>query len=256
MKQCPICLQNYDDTEYFCANDGSTLMVENNLNYIPFNNSEEILTQVVSRPFQSQAVVPPKSDSAKWLYLIIGVLAASLLGISIYLLMPNNKASKSEKANETQKNSESANENISNNPNTESVEQTTLMNVAPSVKPVSKKANKPNISTKVSNPTVAGNTQFTSDEEPIRPMNGKPSVDGNSQFTISEEPIGPMSSPPSVDGNSTFTNVPANTQGRPIKGPPNVKVIGNGSTNVKVMPTNAKTATKPPVKVIRMPANY
>ncbi len=91
MKQCPICLQNYDDTEYFCANDGSTLMVENNLNYIPFNNSEEILTQVVSRPFQSQAVVPPKSDSAKWLYLIIGVLAASLFGISIYLLMPNNK---------------------------------------------------------------------------------------------------------------------------------------------------------------------
>ncbi len=235
MKQCPTCFQNYDDTEYFCANDGSTLNVENSLSYIPFNDSEEIATQVISAPFKSQDVVQPKSDSAKWLYLIIGVLATSLLAVSIFLLIPSNKAPKSEKADETQKNSESANENIPNNSNPESVEQTTIMNVAPSAKSVSKKANKPNISTKASSRTVDGNTQFTSDEEPIRPMNSIPSIDRNAQFTT-----------------DVYT-VPANAN-RPVKSANvNVKVVRNTSTNVKVA-ANYPAANRP-VQPIRENTN-
>ena len=86
MKQCPICFQSYDISENFCANDGSTLSTENSLSSIPITNSRELATQVVSRPLTSQPLIQPKSDSSKWLYLIIGILGAGFLITIIYLL--------------------------------------------------------------------------------------------------------------------------------------------------------------------------
>jgi hypothetical protein len=118
MKKCPNCHQIYDVSENFCAKDGAILIAAQNSGQMSSNQqfSAEIPTQVVSKSHSSgemptqvfyqptpvQNVVPRQNDNSKWLFLVIGVLLTALLGMALYLFLPNRNNEKTEAA-ETKK---------------------------------------------------------------------------------------------------------------------------------------------------------
>jgi ketosteroid isomerase-like protein len=104
MKQCPTCLQNYDDTEMFCQNDGIALVI--------FDSSEE--TVVVQNPNFNRQLYPNqvKAQSKNpMMYLMFGVillLSVLVVGFGVAFFYEKNKDKKTEKAGN--KTTEKANE--------------------------------------------------------------------------------------------------------------------------------------------------
>lgn len=73
MKKCPNCNQRFSSDNDFCLDDGTPLVADG----IGFHMSGEMPTQFISRP--PLVASAPASDSSKWLYLIVGLLAAMVI---------------------------------------------------------------------------------------------------------------------------------------------------------------------------------
>ncbi|CAN5217302.1 hypothetical protein BH10ACI1_BH10ACI1_30620 [soil metagenome] len=105
MKKCPSCHKTFSDDNYFCLEDGTTLLLVSPTGTNPpvFPTADNATTQVISHPqISAQNAVPnaPK-DTSKWLFLIIGVLATALLGMGIFMFaMRGEKDEKKESANQ------------------------------------------------------------------------------------------------------------------------------------------------------------
>lgn len=119
MKKCPSCNQLFSDDNYFCLNDGTTLLFvsETGSNLPVFPTADNATTQVVSRPqipMQVSTQIPMQTapqDSSKWLFLIIGILATALIGMGIFMFARRGeKEEKKETANENAK-TENSSEN-------------------------------------------------------------------------------------------------------------------------------------------------
>ena len=89
MKKCPSCNQLFSEDNYFCLEDGTTLLFASETGaYPPVSpTADDIPTQVIPRP-QVTAQIPvqiaPK-DTSKWLFLIIGVLATAVVGMGVFM---------------------------------------------------------------------------------------------------------------------------------------------------------------------------
>lgn len=90
MKKCPACYQIFGDENDFCLNDGTPLVVE----YVSGSrHSGEMPTQFIPR--QQNAVAVPKGSS-NVLYLVIGILATSLVGVGLYAFLARDQSKRSE----------------------------------------------------------------------------------------------------------------------------------------------------------------
>ncbi len=118
MKKCPNCNQTFTDDNFFCLEDGTTLLLVSETGENPpiFPTASDTPTQVMTRP----AVIAAGSekDSSKWLFLIIGILATALAGLAIFMFLPGEKGEKSEttnvKTNENTNPVKNTPENLSN----------------------------------------------------------------------------------------------------------------------------------------------
>lgn len=88
MKQCKICQQIFPADDMFCPNDGTTLSEMPNSIQTPPDNyaSNEMPTQVISH--SSTNPVNPGNDSAKWLYLVVGIMGTIIVGMAIFMFLP------------------------------------------------------------------------------------------------------------------------------------------------------------------------
>lgn len=145
MKKCPSCNQLFSDDNYFCLNDGTTLLYASQTgeNLPVFPTADNATTQVISRPQINAQTVPqtaPK-DSSKWLFLIIGVLVTALAAMGIFMFAMRGDEKK-ETANQNAK-SENASENtnraeniVKNTPtNTGNSNQTVQPKINPNLTP-------------------------------------------------------------------------------------------------------------------------
>ena len=113
MKKCPSCNQTFSDDNYFCLEDGTTLLLtgETGANPPVFPTADNATTQIISRPQisrQTAAATAPK-NSSKWLFLVIGILATAVVGMGAYMFaISGTKDEKTENANQNAK-SENAN---------------------------------------------------------------------------------------------------------------------------------------------------
>lgn len=127
MKICPQCKNDFNDDLNFCLEDGTPLIYESDAEKtVVFNSlSNEIPTQIIP-PAQITRQVSTNT-STKWLFLIIGVLATTLLAIAFFVFFfrenkENTIASANIKGVETpeksaKKNSEAAEKDISDETN-------------------------------------------------------------------------------------------------------------------------------------------
>lgn len=101
MKKCPNCNQVFSADEAFCVECGTPLLThfDSGQSSSGFSVSLEQPTQMVSRPYQP-APFPPssvaltKADNSKWLYVVIGIMTAIIVGMGGYFLIsraPNEK---------------------------------------------------------------------------------------------------------------------------------------------------------------------
>jgi hypothetical protein len=99
MKRCPQCNQIFTDDNFFCLNDGTSLLYNSNTVQNPpvFQTSSDAPTLVVSRPQENR----PSSGngSSKWLYLVIGVMGTTLVAMAVFMFLLREKNEKSEIAN-------------------------------------------------------------------------------------------------------------------------------------------------------------
>ena len=89
MKKCPSCNQTFSDDNYFCLEDGTTLLLtgETGANPPVFPTADNATTQIISRPQisrQTAAATAPK-NSSKWLFLVIGILATAVVGMGVFM---------------------------------------------------------------------------------------------------------------------------------------------------------------------------
>lgn len=121
MKKCPSCNQLFSDDNYFCLNDGTTLLLVSQTGEMPtvFATADNATTQVVSRPQISTQTVAQSAprDSSKWLFLIIGVLITALAAMGIFMFAMRGDEKK-EIANQTAKTENVAVENTNRAENT------------------------------------------------------------------------------------------------------------------------------------------
>jgi len=108
MKKCPNCNQTFSDDNFFCLDDGTTLLLvedagDNSTLFPMMSNSAP--TQIISRP-----TAVASGDSSKWLFLIIGVLATALAGLAIFLFVM--RGEKKETVNQNSKLAETLVEEI------------------------------------------------------------------------------------------------------------------------------------------------
>ena len=73
MKKCPNCNQSFSFDNDFCLDDGTRLVADG----LGLQTASEIPTQFISRP--PLATPAHTQDSSKWLYLIVGLLAATVI---------------------------------------------------------------------------------------------------------------------------------------------------------------------------------
>jgi len=76
MKRCPQCGAVYSDDNSFCLNDGTAL--------IGTLASGDIPTQVISR----SAPLAPAINPSPWLYVLLGVLATTVIAIAVFAFWP------------------------------------------------------------------------------------------------------------------------------------------------------------------------
>ena len=85
MKRCPNCNQYFGDENDYCLQDGTPLIAQGPAPPTAiFPSSAEIPTQYIPRPLTT----PPTQtgNSSKWLYLIIGILGATVVVGGFFLL--------------------------------------------------------------------------------------------------------------------------------------------------------------------------
>lgn len=89
MKHCPQCAETFSDEYNFCLNDGTTLVNESDPEKtIPFSipletiqTQQRVPTQdIPTEKFQTAPVTEniSKNNSSKWVFMLIGILAAAL----------------------------------------------------------------------------------------------------------------------------------------------------------------------------------
>lgn len=121
MKKCPICDQGFSDEHTYCLNDGTVLQnVADEMPPTVSFSSADMETQVL-RPVPGPSNAG-KTDHSKWLFLLIGLMAATIaaLGLAFYYSRPA----------EGQKQS-ADNENAAKNSNAVSPDQTAVSNISP-----------------------------------------------------------------------------------------------------------------------------
>lgn len=101
MKKCPSCNRVFLADEAFCVECGTPLLTHfaGGQSSSGFSVSLEQPTQIVSRPFQPSpfppsSVAPTKAANSRWLYVVIGVMTAIIVGMGGYFLIlraPNEK---------------------------------------------------------------------------------------------------------------------------------------------------------------------
>ena len=82
MKKCPNCNQIFSDDNDFCLNDGTPLISDNTSQPTLIVNTPASTAQ----PF-NHAALGPSTGSSNMLYLVIGVLATTLVGIAAYAFL-------------------------------------------------------------------------------------------------------------------------------------------------------------------------
>jgi hypothetical protein len=103
MKRCPRCNQLFTDDNFFCLDDGTSLLLSSDTAQNPpvFQTSSDQPTLIVPR---SQTIAPnPVNNPSKWLYLIIGVMGTALVAMAIFMFLPRNTSDKSETTNQNTK---------------------------------------------------------------------------------------------------------------------------------------------------------
>jgi len=78
MKKCPLCQQVFDDTNDYCLNDGTPLVVISSGAY-------DTPTQVFQTPQYTAAPSVQRSGASPVLYLLIGVLGAGFVAALIFI---------------------------------------------------------------------------------------------------------------------------------------------------------------------------
>jgi hypothetical protein len=93
-----MCNQLFTDDNMFCLNDGTSLLYDSNTagNPIPFQTSGDMPTQVFNPSQNFQAA--PKSDTSKWLFMIIGILGTALIGVVAFVFFVQKNDKKEETA--------------------------------------------------------------------------------------------------------------------------------------------------------------
>jgi hypothetical protein len=102
MKKCPNCGQPYSDDDLFCVTDGTTLVPGVPESAQGGYNSGNAPTQVLQRSLSQSA--GPKSNS-NLLYMVIGILATALVGLTVVFYVTRSKESGKEKTEANYSNS-------------------------------------------------------------------------------------------------------------------------------------------------------
>lgn len=99
MKKCPNCNQVFPDDNFFCLEDGTTLLpvLSTTENLPVFPTPDSAPTQVVTRPHSQR--IP---DSSKWLYLIIGVMATTIIALGIAFYFPRSTSEREANSKSTE----------------------------------------------------------------------------------------------------------------------------------------------------------
>lgn len=103
MKRCPRCNQLFTDDNFFCLDDGTSLLLSSDTAQNPpvFQTSSDQPTLIVPR---SQTIAPnPVNNPSKWLYLIIGVMGTALVAMAVFMFLPRNTSDKSDTTNQNAK---------------------------------------------------------------------------------------------------------------------------------------------------------
>lgn len=134
MKKCPNCNQMFSDENLFCLNDGTSLLNIPDTGQAPtfFQTPADTPTQFIPRLPTNAPVSAPTSN---WLYLIIGVMATTIIALGIAFYLSRNNPNEKETAKTEQ--STKLNENVSS-PNQSVVENKTNESMP---------GNKPNVAT-------------------------------------------------------------------------------------------------------------
>lgn len=81
MKRCPNCDQIFGDENDYCLDDGTPLRADTAWQgFVPSQSSGEMPTQYIRQP-------TPAAASSKWLYLIIGILSATVIGGGLFFIL-------------------------------------------------------------------------------------------------------------------------------------------------------------------------
>jgi hypothetical protein len=135
MKQCPNCGQLYSDDNTYCLSDGTVLQAAADKGQTPPPHTSADMETQVLRP--APAPSAPKSDSLKWLYLIIGLMAAAIIALMFLYSRTGNGEQNTANKKEGSANTRSAgNENTAKNSNAAaapaaSTNQPVISNISP-----------------------------------------------------------------------------------------------------------------------------
>jgi cytoskeletal protein RodZ len=137
MKQCPICLQVYNDSENFCQNEGSTLSVISS-EQRGYSTSPDTPTVFVKKNPTVQNSAFPVKQTSPILYGLIGGLAVLVLVLGGFLLYPKNSNNTEKVTNDSEKkNTETESKNSEETTKTATnTQQSFQSNNQPSAKPI------------------------------------------------------------------------------------------------------------------------
>jgi hypothetical protein len=132
MKQCPACLQNYDDAENFCQSDGSTLIVIS-MEQTSYS-SADTPTVVIPKFPNGQTNPLPVKQTSPILYALIGGMAVLILVLGGFLLYRQSTSESEKGKTETIKKSEDTTKDSNKNEKVTTNESETIP--APTVKTI------------------------------------------------------------------------------------------------------------------------
>jgi hypothetical protein len=136
MKQCPICDLGFSDEYIYCLNDGTVLLpVEEDA--APTVSLASVDRETVVLRYDPAQRATEKSDRSKWLSLMIGLMAATIIALvlAFYYVNFTGGAKQLKDAKETPSNTPIAgNENASRNSNVTSVDSQVVLSTDPAGK--------------------------------------------------------------------------------------------------------------------------
>lgn len=159
MKRCPRCNQLFTDDNFFCLDDGTSLLLSSDTAQNPpvFQTSSDQPTLIVPR---SQNLAPnPVNNPSKWLYLVIGVLGTALVAMAVFMFLPRNTSDKSDTTNQntkTEQNSKAVG-------NTNQVETITAKNSSPNTQQTSLSNDANSVSQTKTNPNLTPSGSWSGD---------------------------------------------------------------------------------------------